>query len=706
MSKSQAARRTGPRPRAGAAPPPASSPAFSLNAEPLAADSGARLALRIAWTLLALFGVALLAIALGPHKIGDNFAETDFYGGYSEGARALQHGHLDPARYGVVGPGYEVALALLGFLVPNLLLAAELLSIASILIAAALWVRMLARLSNAWLALVAALFLVTNVTFFRYGYSATNDALAFALLSGSLFYLLAKGGRRAALVAGLLGGLAFLTRYNTAALLPAGWIALLAGGTPHTNRRGAALRFAVGFLAPVLPWIAFSLARGQSFHFQFFHNIAYDVFARSQGIAWDDYQKTLQPQFHSLGDVIARDPGAVLRREFFNVWDHLRQDARVLVGIPVALSALVGLALAWKDGTLRRLWPVLLVGGLLFLTLVPIFYSERYGLPLIPIYAALAAAAFTSPILALAFGRAPRLWLKPLLAALPLLLSFQTEVKATRRNLEQLPVEVLDCAETLRELRRPGDGIICRKPQIAFHGGVAAVPFPFTKSLADLAEYARGRGARWLYMSWPEAEMRPAYWYLLDTTAVVPGLTIRRIGHRPAILYEIGPEFGRPPLWASNDTLTTWHVARAKLWVNPADTGAMLTLGSIEFERGQLESARAQLEPAVRYSPRLVPAWLMLGEIALSQSDGQRARACYEQVLAVDPQRTAARVGLGWAALVSRDAVGAARIWRPLIGQTEDPPTLERMAQLFAALGDHAGEAEARAALARRGSVP
>jgi len=92
-------------------------------------------------------------------------------------------------------------------------------------------------------------------------------------------------------------------------------------------------------------------------------------------------------------------------------------------------------------------------------------------------------------------------------------------------------------------------------------------------------------------------------------------------------------------------------------------------------------------------------------KIALSQNNGARARVCYEQVLAIDPARTSARVGLGWAALVSRDAVGAARIWRPLIGQTNDPPTLERMAQLFAALGDRSGETQARAALARMGGV-
>ena len=417
-------RRSGPRSRPSGRGVRAAGPAGSAlslhGSAPASEDTAHAWAMRLAWLVLALFGIALLVIALGPHKIGDNFAETDFYGGYAQGARALEHGHVDPARYGVVGPGYEVALALLGLVVPNLLLAAELLSIASILAGAALWLRLLATRANAPLALVASLFLVTNVTFLRYGYSATNDSLAFALMAGSLYGLLARPGRRAAILAGALGGLAFLTRYNAVVLLPAGLVALLAGATPHAERRRAAVAFAVGFLAPVLPWVAFSLARGQSFHFQFFHNIAYDVFARSKGIAWDDYQKLMQPQFHSLGDVIARDPGAVLRREVFNLWEHLRLDARVLVGLPVALCALVGLALSWIDGTLRRLWPILLVSGLLFLTLVPIFYSERYGLPLIPCYAAFAAVAFTSPTFALAFGRSRRFWLKPAAARLQL----------------------------------------------------------------------------------------------------------------------------------------------------------------------------------------------------------------------------------------------------------------------------------------------
>src|SRR5262245_15174435 len=203
---------------------------FRLNAAPPAEPPPGRGWRTAALVVVAVLGAALLAMALGPHTVGDYFTETDFYGGYAEGARALQHGRLDPSRYGVVGPGYEIALALLGFLVPNLLLAAELLSIASILIGTTLWLRLLAARTNAALALVAALFLVTNVTLFRYGYSATNDSLAFAWIAASLFWLLAREGRRAPLVAGVFGGLAFLTRYNAAALLPAGIVAALLGG--------------------------------------------------------------------------------------------------------------------------------------------------------------------------------------------------------------------------------------------------------------------------------------------------------------------------------------------------------------------------------------------------------------------------------------------------------------------------------------------
>ena len=138
--------------------------------------------------------------------------------------------------------------------------------------------------------------------------------------------------------------------------------------------------------------------------------------------------------------------------------------------------------------------------------------------------------------------------------------SFQASV------IDQLPVEVLQAAKVLRALRRPGDGVIARKSHIAYHGGAEPLAFPFADSLPQLASYARQQRARWLFFSWPEAETRPGLWYLLDTSAVVPGLTPRAVTRpHPSVLYEIGPDFGRLPAWYRNDTLFAYHKASPKL---------------------------------------------------------------------------------------------------------------------------------------------
>ncbi len=694
---------------------PASRPALpartpgpiSLHAESPLDPPAARRWLLASIGVALVLGVALLVMALGPHRVGDYFTETDFYGGYAAGAKALQSGHLDPARYGVVGPGYEAALALVGFVVRDQFLAAELISVISVVAGVALWALLVARRADPRLAFALTLFLATNGTLFRYGYSATTDALAWALQALALFLLLARERPRSALLAGVVAALAFLTRYSAVYLLPAGLVALVAGGTLQPPRARGALLFAAGFAAPVVPWVLYSLTHGGSLALQLHHNIAYDVFARAQGIPWDDYQELLQPQFGSLWDVIARDPGAVARRELFNIWDHLRLDMQALLGPAVAVSAAVGLVLAALDGTLRRLWPLWLSGTLAFLVLVPVFYSERYSLPLLPVYATLAAAAFSSPRFALAVGRGRALWLKALLFALPLALAAQTSARVQARVIDQLPVEVLESARALRAQARPGDRVITRKPHIAFHGGVESLPFPFTKTLPELAAYAREHRARWLFFSWPEAEMRPDYFFLLDTSAVVPGLTVRSVspGH-PAILYEIGPGFGAIPSWFSNDTLVAYYTSRARLKVNPREVRSLYTLGLIARARGQLDEARLQLELALRLSPNDLPTVLTLGDVYLRSNDASRAAQAYQRALALDPGNVTAQVGLGWAALVARQPADAAHLWRGVIDVTRDGATLRRMIELYRAVGDTAAETQARAALGRLDGTP
>jgi len=677
----------------------ADSIAFTLHGDRTPTADATRALTWAAFAVVGLYATLLLILALGPHRIGDYFTETDFYGAYAEGARAIQRGVIDPSRYGVVGPGYEVALALVGAVVPDLLLAAELLSVLAMTVGLLLWHRLLARRVDPRLALGAVLFMAVNATCIRYGYSATTDGLAFGLQAAALFLLLVPAGGRAALAAGLVAGLAFLTRYNAGTLLPAGLLAILAGGSRHDDRRRAALLFAAGFVLPLAPWVAWSLAHGGRFASQLHHNIAYDVFARSRGIAWDDYQRTMQPEFHGLWDVVRRDPGAVLRREAFNVVDHLRHDFTDLLGRPFAACVAIGLGFAAIDGALRRTWPILAWASLLFLSLVPAFYSERYSLPLLPAYAALAAAAFASPKLALPVGR---VWLKPLLIAVPIALTIPLTRAHLARALDQLPVEVLEVAKTLRAEARPGDIVVARKPHLAFHAGVRPAPFPFADSLAGLADDARRAGARWLYFSWPEAEMRPRFDYLLDTAAVVPGLTVRYASAgRPAVLYEIGPEFGRDPAWLRDPASLQLHRARGLLRINPHHVGALYNAAYVEASRGDLESARSRLELLTRLRPRDLPGLLLLGEVDLLREDASGAESAFSRVATLAPGNTRARIGLGWANLMARRVVEAARLWRPVIGAAQDPATLERMIDVFKAVGDDAAAAEAAAALAR-----
>ena len=699
-------RRARSKPRA--AQPPAPKPAAwlqaSLHGNPVVSATEARLETWIGSILIALVGLALLAISLGPHSIGDYFAETDFYGDYARGAQLIQHGRLIATRYGVIGPVYEMTLALVGFPVRDLYLAAKLISVAAAVASLWLWFWLLARRADTRVALLAVLFMATNGFFFRYGNSGTTDTLANALQAAALCLLLTGTGPRVAVGAGLVASLAFLTRYNAVALFPAGLIAILAGATLYPQRGAAAWRFVAGFLAPVLPWVIYSLAHGAKFSFQLHHNIAYEVFAHARGITWDEYQRTLQPQFHNLWQVIARDPGAVASRMLFNVTDHLRLDARDLLAWPVALSAALGLVFGALDGNLKRLWPVWLTGALLFLTLVPVFYSERYSLALLPVYATLAALAFASPrfALALALGPNTRVWLKPALVLVPLLLAGQRTVRGETRLFTQLPTEVLPCADTLRTLKQPGDRVIARKPHLATISGVEAVPFPFTKTIPELADYAHERRARWLFISWPEAESRPEYWYLLDTTAVVPGLTVRACTRpRPAVLYEIGPTFGTTPAWFTNDTLRSMHVARAQLLVDGSNTRALFALGAIERARGHLDRARGLLERNAALEPRNVRVLLVLGDVVLSQGDAESGAAIYDRALALDPSSVEARVGRGWASFIAGRSDEAARWWRPVVDAARDPATLEEMVKLYHTLGDREAEAAAAAALAR-----
>lgn len=684
---------------ASAAPRPDSGPFFELSA-PI--PSIARWASPAAYVVMVLYAALLLFMIAGPHRIGDIFTESDFYGSYGLGARALLHGHLDPARYGVVGPVYELLLAAAGLIVRDFFVAAELLALVSMTATLWLWFRIVRARAGALAGVLTTLLLAANPQFFRYGYAATTDAPALALTAGALALLLVRpAGPRAALAAGLVAGLAFLTRYNAVVLLPAGVVAVLAGwcGTERPLRLRTALTFAGGCLAPVVPWVAFSLLSGARFHVMLHYNIAYEVFAHARGIPWDTYERTMESQFPTPWSVFARDPSAVVSRICFNIFDHMRLDVLEVAGKPLALAALAGAALSARGGGLARLNAVWLSALLFFLALAPAFHSERYSLAVLPAWVALGALAFSTPALALVVrAGAHRVWLKPALALLVLVPTVQEAIVFQQRALSQLPVEVREAAREAKPLLHPGDRVYARKPHFAWQAGLIGNAFPFVDSLSQLAAAARRDGVRWLYFSWPEAEMRPQFMYLLDTTSAVPGLTPRVVTeHHPAVLYEIGPEFGRDPAWMNDPWQVAVHRARAMIAIDQTDWRSRVVVATEEQRHGRWEQAQPLLDEAIARAPNDPDALLALADNQVHLGRAAAAGELYARVESLRPGNPRTRIGAGWAALLGGDPQEAARLWRPTVTYVDDPGTLQRMLELFTAVRDPDAVAEVRA---------
>src|SRR5206468_1912460 len=104
------------------------------------------------------------------------YTETDFYGGYAPGARLIQLGRIDPARYGVVGPVYDMFLALVDCLTRNPFVAASAISIVSAVSALLLWFALLRRRIGA----------VPALAVYLAGFAALSlPWLLFALRSGT-----------------------------------------------------------------------------------------------------------------------------------------------------------------------------------------------------------------------------------------------------------------------------------------------------------------------------------------------------------------------------------------------------------------------------------------------------------------------------------------------------------------------------------------
>jgi hypothetical protein len=578
----------------------------------------------LALAVVVAFAACVIAVNAGPHRIGGLDAETDFYGGYAPAAADLAHGRLLtaagklPPVYGFVGPLYPALLAIVTPLARGAFPAALLLSLAGALATMLLWGSRLRARFGAAAGLAAVTLLATNGVFFRQGYWVTTDAVAVALQSFAMWLLLRDAiGVRGALLAGVAAALAFLTRYTSVWLLPAGIVALafLAHGHAPGRERGLrAAAFLGGFVLLALPWIAFARTHGGTV--QFHQLLLFDLYSTRDHMPWDEFLANVWPRFANDPWLAYRsDPGGLVRHVARNLVAHFGDDVHQLTGTPLMLASLGGLAIA----AVRRERTALVIAQATlwsYLALVPAGYNDRYALAVLPGYAALAAYAITRPLL-VKTGAARTLQAAAALALVALgLHAARSSVKLQRAVLSQQPLEALDCAHVLRTLARPGERVIARKPHVGWLAGLETEAYPASDDLAGLAAASRAGHARWLYLSASEAMMRPRTAFLLDSTAAIPGLTRRALSLVPmrlvedgfewpriGILYEIGEGFGREPDGFESGTVRALHTLRGLANTMP-NAQNWLRLATVELALGDTTRARAAWGTVARIDPQ------------------------------------------------------------------------------------------------------
>jgi len=536
---------------------------------------------------LALLVLVPLVIALGFHPIGDHYTESDFYGAYANGARRLLAGHLDPTRYGIYGPVYEWLLAGAGAIGLELFFAAKLLAVVSAaVVLASTWAMVAASLGRG-AARWAILLVAATPVFLRYAYSATTDMPAAAFAAAALAIVFLARRRRTLVLAGVLLALATFTRYQAIVLLPAGLLVLARRRTPHARGRRLAAAFGLAFALAIAPWTAWSIAHGFTPGQGLVGN--YRFYATETGSLNVQDSPVEDEDRHALAPTSER-PESPLVLWPHRIFEHAEDDATVLLGLAFATVALVG-GLFWATqhfGVQGGAWAI--AGAFLYLGLVPAFYSDRYRLMLVPIYAAAAAAWWAAPF---ARTRARRAVVAAALAGVVGSIAVRSWQVQHRVEVE-LPRDVLQVAHVLTSDPAPGT-VLARKGHIGYYGDRLVTPLPRVASIPTLAAVARAGGARYLYYSWYEAQLRPELLALLDTTRTLPGLERVEVSRFPAgVLYRIGPGFGDPG-WFANDREHALAEARAAIWTlsDSAAARGRSVLAADAFLRGDYPTAVA-----------------------------------------------------------------------------------------------------------------
>ena len=516
----------------------------------------------IRWRKLLPIGIALASLCLflavsADRRIGTFGLETDFYGEYAPDAARLRAGEMPANPY--QGPGYPAVLALVEGAVKDPFRAGRMISVVSAATVGLLAFALFRRLFGYWSGVGGQLLVLAGGIFPRLAVTASTDVV-FLMLCLAALAAFGRAERSAgwrAGSAGLLTGMAYLTRYNGVFLIP---VFLVGIGTlksfgPGPLRRVwlSGLFLGLAFLV-ALPWFIANFRHNGSPLFNLnYLNLATEFYGDRFGAdKTGDGTAIMGEKFHSWGDVVQYDPLSLLRQYPANLWEGIRHSlSSRLVGPFMGLTAIVGAILAARSARSGFLAISALALAVYFLLMALNHWDARYYLFPAVVYAGLAAYAVVR--LGEWASRRGRGFLRTrLIGALAFAGLWALSLRASAADVRALvraePIEVLSACDYLEGQGIREARILARKPHLAFVCQQRDVAFPRVRSVEELRRWVERNPVEYIVVSSVEVTRRREIASLQDPAAAPPWLAAVWVNRNPLfILYRLTdpPPVGR-----------------------------------------------------------------------------------------------------------------------------------------------------------------
>jgi hypothetical protein len=462
---------------------------------------------QLAIAVSVLYFIILLIASFSAHKIGDYGVESDFFGAYVPQAQKFMDGELVIDKY--KGPGYIIILGLFNVLTQNYFTAGILIGIISAVLSLLLTYFIVKKLFNEKVALITTLLMAVNTTYVLYTYSAGTDMFFVLLVTAALYFLFKNKEFKwqNMLLAGVFTGFAYITRYNGIFMfvtIVAAVFLINIYKTTWGKRIIATLIFAGTFAAVIAPWGIYTYKeKGKAFFNQNYQNVAYEYYAKPNGISWNDYwYQGERDKFESLRDVIFSDFGGFFSQFISNVFSHIGQDLGSLMGWHIGIFSLIGLILMFYHPPTKFQWAYYLANLLFFGVLLLAFYNERFSMFLIPFYAVFGVNLLFSENKLLKKSLVKSNNIQIILAAILIVWTFVNCYKYNSENINTGDQNLEKIAKQFKQVETEetrGDRITARKGHIAYYLGVERKYLKPEKDYFDLVAKMWKHGVDYAY---------------------------------------------------------------------------------------------------------------------------------------------------------------------------------------------------------------